>query len=520
MIRSLLALLAFAGSLDAQVLSVHFHEEKARKKHGTVMLSGELVLVGEAKAGISVDLEAGLVDWDRNDSVELWVADPKDPSKVPYEWKDGERVGKRSNTTRLQGSDIKAIRALIREDTLAGLAYEYAFRLGRIDTLLEAHKACEKGSEESLRIDGQLLVAYQRLRTWLESTAFPDAVKGLEKDIRKVRTRLDKAGRLDREEAALDSIRTVATPERLLEVAREISDGKHRFKVMESQHIRIVFRDTLSPKYVEGFLAFGERLIESYRREMIDPYLSEDYEDPIPEGIFYEFWYGPDDIKPYERYYEEYYGLGWSAQHKKRYLDSAAVFPTNVHGLTRLTYAKLGAHNDFEGGIAHDLGHALAMLHYGGGDEVPDWLEEAVGYYCSFETIGRNTGTCFQFREARYAEPDPGEEGEKTVQRGMRDMFTALALERGARVDRVAIKTLHEMEDPDFAKAWSFYDFVASTQGEAGQRFLRAHGRTGERLDAWRKESEELFDLEDGDVFDWIDDRWREFAEARRAGGR
>jgi hypothetical protein len=147
------------------------------------------------------------------------------------------------------------------------------------------------------------------------------------------------------------------------------------------------------------------------------------------------------------------------------------------------------------------------------------WMEEGLGYYISLEFLGRNTVTCREFRETQYGKQDE-KEGYKEVILGYRDILTKSALDEGPRIDRVMLKNLVEMENPDLAKSWSFFEYVARTGDLAGQRWLRAacekaHNKTS-FLNELRPISEEIYGVKGEDVYKVLDDRWRAYAEAER----
>ena len=81
----------------------------------------------------------------------------------------------------------------------------------------------------------------------------------------------------------------------------------------------------------------------------------------------------------------------------------------------------------------------------------------------------------------------------------------------------LALKTLADFTDPDIAKSYSLFNFVAKNQGEKGQRWLRACCNAAavpaQMIPQWRKKSEELFEVTGLDVFKKIDDEWIAFAQ-------
>ena len=88
-------------------------------------------------------------------------------------------------------------------------------------------------------------------------------------------------------------------------------------------------------------------------------------------------------------------------------------------------------------------------------------------------------------------------------------------------IDALAIKNLADITDKDFAKAWSFFDYVAMKLERAGQIWLRqtcfaaGYKDKSDFMRRWRKFSEEIFPVDEGvDVFAVIDKKWRQYAES------
>lgn len=516
----LLAQVLAASAASAQIFAVHFSEERHLRKYAKNLteVGGEQVVVGEGYENLNWDPATGGLNWNPNMRVKLFVADPGDPTKVPYRYnRDGEREPRRSNyVVDIDPSHIRNVSILIRDDTLSGLAVEYTYRLDQIEALMDERDDHERRGEQWMLVQQRVVAQMERLHSWLANTAFPEAAEDMERDLSKERRELQRAGIDARSQAAFDSIGPVEIPASLAAATEDITRGRIQFKVQESQHLRIVHVDTISDALVSELLLLGEKAIEFYRNEFVDPYVDSDYGDTIPDNIFHEFWLGPDDLSQHEDFLVQYYGLRWNEDRKDEQLATAGARFHGVRGLTTLDYWKYSGGRDLEAIVCHGLGHSLADLHYAGGRPAPAWLEEGSAYYCSLEFLGRNTVTCLEFRESRYAGPDEGEEGDKEVVQGFRDWLNEMALERGPRIDRLALKTLFEMEDPDLAKSWSFFDFIAREEGREGQEWLRAHcqaTREEAMINRWRELSEGIWELEPGvDVFRAVDDRWRIYA--------
>lgn len=186
-------------------------------------------------------------------------------------------------------------------------------------------------------------------------------------------------------------------------------------------------------------------------------------------------------------------------------------------GINYVDYWKSTTESDHQGMVAHGLGHALANIWFNndGMNGAQPWLAEAVGYYISFEFLGRNSVTCKQFKKRTYAR-DPGAEGLKTVAQGQRAAFNELALRKGSSLDVLAQKTLYQMEDADLAKSWSMFDFIANKEGLKGILFLRsacANARDKSTfIKSWMRESVEIFETKGANPISLLEKRWRDYA--------
>lgn len=520
----LCALFLFAAASDAQIFGIWLVDEKAEKKfkkHLTA-LGEDQVLVCEPWSGISYDPQAGTIGYDP-DRNEVFVADPGDPTYVPYEFKDGRPQPRgRKSLLSVQGNYIRRVDVLMANQSLYGLSREYGIRRAEIDELKEARDDQPKGSAAWSHEHMRVLKHLEALRSWLERTVYAESARDLDKELAKERKKARGEASEARLQRALDSIQTVATPRKLLDLSQEITGGKVRFGVAESQHVRITHDlEGVGTERAKELLEFAEKAIDGFRRDFVDPYLDEDYPDHIPDHLFLEFWIGPDRREYHERFYTEYYGAAWG-EHKDAALQLRGITRRSATAPEFLDYGKREDH-ELNGVVAHRVGHVLADLHYNAGElgMKQDWLEEAVGYHIAFEYLGRNDETCHAFQGVdRYAGGVVGEgtREEVTIQLGERYLFNQLALEEGRRIEQVAPMTLYQMGDADLAKAWSFYDYVIREEGKRGQLWLRSAcelARIPDRpfLPAWREASAALLEVGPAEVFRVMDDRWRAFAE-------
>jgi hypothetical protein len=526
----LLALFVSAVCTDAQIYKVSFKDEKAAKKYKkhTVEIDGRMVVLGEAVPGGGISFKDNTINYRgpqgmRGDSTNtLWVLNPKDPTIVPYVIKDGEKVTKKAKMLlRIDGNYIDKVSFFMRNEDLMSLSREYRYRLDRIEGREDKRDEMEEGSVPWFSHHQVLVTEYERLVSWLESIGFEPAAKKVRKDLEKQTKVVAKQGLKKRITKALESVETIDTPAELIEASQKVTGGTAKFKVQQSQHIRIVYLEEVGDQRVENLLKLGEQIIDGFRIEFVDPFLAEDFPDNIPDTRFQEFFFGPEERDHYRDFFVEYYGQAWDQKRIDKFLDSSG---TNAHprmGPPYLSYNKLTENRDLEGTVSHRLGHTLAEYHYNGGYFGWDqpWIGEGLAYYISFEYFGRNTLTCFEWRDPAYAKPDI-EEGEQTVQQGMRDAFNRMALDEGPRLDKITLKYLVDFEDPDLAKSWSFIDYVCKDMGEDGQRWLRACGEYARDKKTfhkkWRVFTEKLFDVTGKDVFRMIDEQWREYASSQQ----
>jgi hypothetical protein len=519
-----------AGAAQAQILTVHFKDDKAAKKFKkyTALIGGEEVLIGEPVEGGGVILtyKDGLlsgVSHKVNADNAFFVLDPADPEAVPYKTTaDGKEVVKKSSVVTVHGKYIERMEVRMRAETIETIAREYRLRLGRVEELARERDALEKGSAPWIAKHSLVLGGYERLISWLKESSFGERAEALQKEYEREAQRMAEEGTRVRAEKALSSIKPAESPEALASAAKAIAGDAYTFKVQESQHLRITYlTQKLSDAQIKELLVLGEKIIEGFRNQFVDPYVSESFPEHIPDGLFQEFYFGPEDVGFHERFITEYYGLSWGDEAtKKRRLESTGNSFLRTLQPRLLEAWRLPEEEDLGGIIAHVLGHALADYHFNKDPAMDQpWMEEGLGYYISLEFLGRNTVTCREFRETQYGKQDE-KEGYKEVILGYRDILTKSALDEGPRIDRVMLKNLVEMENADLAKSWSFFEYVARTGDLAGQRWLRsacekAHNKAS-FLNDLRPISEELYGVKGEDVYKVLDDRWRAYAEAER----
>jgi hypothetical protein len=529
---ALLVAAVLAGAADAQILGVRFKDEKAAQKFKkyTVVLDGEPILIGEPvkDGGILLtykDGELAGTSYKTNADNDFFVLDPANPLEVPYKVEHGEKVVvKKSALVTIPGKYIESVQVRMRSETIESIAREYKLRLDRIMELEKERDALEKGSQAWVAQHSLLLGAYERLISWLEQNSFSERAEALKKTLATEAKRTAGEAAQVRAGNAQASGHPLAPTDELGKATLAAGGEGLTVKVQESQHVRITY---VLPRVTDGevaeLLVFGEKVIEAFRNQFVDPYLSETFKDRIPEGLFQEFYLGPWDVAFHEKFITEYYGLSWGdPKNKARSLELSGSTFTRTMEPRRLDAYRLPDGDDLRGILAHNLGHTLAEYHFNGGLSQMDqpWISEGLGYYLSFEFLGRNSINCKEFRESLYGKTEDNA-GTKEIVVGYRDIMTKVALDEGQRIDRVMLKNLADMENSDLAKAWSFVEYLARTGGLEGQLWLRTACELAPAratfMDKLRTFSEGLYGVSGQDVYKVLDDRWRAYAEGQRA---
>lgn len=519
-----LALLVASGAAHAQIVIVHFKDEKAAKRYKKVAVESgdELIVIGEPIEGGGIRVDGTKINYTGGGPNELFLFNQNDPSDVPYKLKNGEKklVRKKAKVS-IAGQDIERFRFFSVSEDIHSLSVEYGFREGRLEELIAARKAHKKGSPEWFTAHEPLMLEYERLHSWLREVGFFGAAEKLLKTIKKEGKTAKGSAAAARRKTAEESVELVDTPDELAEKASGVS-GSPTFLTYHSQHCRFYFPEgRWTEVEMEDAVTFAETVIDGFRVEFVDPYVSEDFKSRVPLGEqFIEFFFAPD--ANYVELFEGYFGKRFSDERSKEMGGSnftrgrlAGDAPQSV----RYIRAREGV--DLASTVTYHLGDVLASLHFNGahGGTPQPWIEQGVSYYLSFEYCGRNTWTSVDFTKGAYAK-GARREGEKTVQLGLRAMFNEMAMIDGSRFDKLTLMSVAEMEDADFAKSWSFFDFVAKELGKEGQQWLRSaciHAKKKQTFHAkWRPESEALFDMEGKDVLRELEERWKAYAEGQQ----
>ncbi|MEZ6197352.1 MAG: hypothetical protein R3F20_16745 [Planctomycetota bacterium] len=525
-----LVLAVLASGVSAQIVQIHLKDEKAEKRYAKylVEVSGSKVLLGEPITGFKI--EGNQLTLLGVKVIELYVLDGDRPEKVPYKFKDGEKspVSKRSVVSVARDDiDLKRLPNFFNDrQTLMGIASEYELNLERIAEIEAKRDASEKASKEWFDLQRRVLEARRRVATWLREHGCDKAAARMDKDGAKEEKRLEEDGVEARRATALASVRKAELPPELVRANQEITGGKLTFHAMESKHLVVWYPTTIEDGAMRIAIETCERVIEGFRREFVDGFVNDGDPDWIEDEQFSCYLFLPDDTTLRDRFWTDFLGQRWG-RNKEQSLTVAVNGARSVLGHSFGEMCKIRDPLDLEGMMVYLLAGHLAHMHFGGGGRsrsAMPWLVQGLQYYLCFEFLGRNIMTSFQWKEREY-DIDPGREGVKTVQLGQRAAFNAVAVKLGVPFSDLAVKDIYEMDDPDLAKCWSFYDFLARTEPDRINRFLRAgcthwnrgSGGTrnkGEVLNSWREDMREIFGVPEGtDPLRYLDEKWKAYAQ-------
>ncbi len=538
----LLALLGASGAM-AQIVKVGFKDAKAAKRYKKALtpINGEQFLLGEPVEGGGIWIEetdhGSTIHYQGGADNDLFLLDTRNPSKIPYKInRMGEKEPiRKTSVLSVRGQDIKFLALFQPTETIETLAREYAFRLGRVQKSEDARDKHKRGTKAWFAAHHQLIGAYERTISWLRSCSFTAAAAPLSKTLGREKRQVAKEAITLRSEAARNSVKMMGTTDELQHAVEEIGDDSHVFRVQESQHLRMVYFGRFTDERISDLLRHGEKVIEVFRNQFVDPYVSPDFEDRIPEGVFQEFYFGPSDITYHEPFLAAYYGIHWGNDANGKLNRKSTGSRSSPNPGLCLDLWRIPEFEDMDGLVTHALGHSLADFHFHGsavGMQQP-WLEEGLGYYLSFELLGRNSVSCSAFDPGTYVRRAK-EEGKKDIGLSYRETLNAMAREYAPRIDRLLLKQLYSMENEDLAKSWSFLDYIATDLDRTGQRWLRSCCRLSSNRDTFMAElrtyTEELYGQPEADgspsgyqagkdVFHFLDKRWLKYAETEQISG-
>ena len=522
------ALFLGASSAQAQIIAVHFKDAKAAKKYKDYLVEykGEMVVIGEIKGGFKYVAETHTLSYQPQGSNELFISDRKKPQVYPYYLVDGKKKeASKKNKLMIQGGQIARLSIVMRDQTLPGLTTEYILKREQIDEYRALRDGYEEGSSEWLAAHHRMVTYLERFEGWLQNVGFTGVIKNVQKEIKKEKKEVRDAALEARAQRAQDSIEGMEVPPELLRVSEEKYGGKHVYHALKSAHFRIYYLtegnvgggEVISDEEARRLLELAERILDGFRAEFVDPYRGDDFKNTIPDNLVatWLFTPSPDDI--FVPYLKEMYGYRRNKNAEQGEAKGTTMFggfPTHHRFNWRL------AELDLRGIICHNMGHMLAMRHYGGGrgGMNQDWLEEAVGNQISYQYLGRNNVNCLGVKEKpTYLKREVAKPGEKTMAVGRRAVYNEMALSQGSPMQQIALKKLIELNDADLAKSWSFYDYITRREGKEGQLWLRAAGEYSRNRNTfianWRKAAAEILGVNERQAFTVIEDRWRQFAE-------
>jgi hypothetical protein len=527
LLATLVAAAACAAGADAQIYALHFKDEKSAKNFSKQLydLEGKQVMLVMLKSGITLKPD-GTPTWTVNTRLEFFVQDQEDPSQIAYKIVGEElEAAIKTLVVGVQSERVDGLSSFMPRESFATLAKEYERRSRELIDLGKRQAEEQKGSPAWFALARLKVQATEQMQIWLRETGYGRAANKLERDLLRERKSLDEGTRA-RIERALSSITEAELNPKFVEVAKAVAPGV-RFAVMESQHLRLIHYDGVDAGRAAALMELGEKAIELFKNEFVDPYAGEDLKDHIPDGLFLEFYFGKDDPKQHERMLVEYYGQGWGSAKEREDRLKAAGARRRVES-RNLAYWQIEEHEDLEGIVLHELGHTLAEIHY----EIvagQDWLGEGSGYYLSFALLSRNNVNCFAFEPEKgvgegTVAKGPGATKPKAptkktvaVMQGAREVMAQMALIAGPPMDQLAKKELWDFQNEDMAKSWAWFDWIARHCGKAGQQWLRRSSKLASTsrddfLLELRKMSAEVFALgPERDPLTVLEERWKAY---------
>jgi len=498
-------------------------KDAAKYKGNLILFQGTYVFVGEAYENIRVEPANGTISMVPGKPLSFFVPDLGDPTKVPYKTDgDAKAVTNKKQVVSILRDQIGEIRGYMSGYTLAGLACDYAVRKKDIDMLATLRDSQKKGGAEWVLGQQRVVSEMGKLMSWFGATCFPEAARRLMPDLAKQQKVAPSEGLAARGLAARQSVKTVPTPPELVEASKKVSGGQDAFKVQESLHCRIVYISTVDDARIKSVLELAEQVIDGFRLDFVDPYADATFVDYVPDHVFTEFFFGPDDIAKYEAYFSAYYHQHWGDRKEQRLKNSNCIVQSDTSP-EQLHYYHLYPYIDIEGAVVHHLGHDLAHFHYERGlpDAHQDWLQEGLALYTALEWLGQNNTSCTGAMPLSEMARKVTGEAQKSKKLSQRDYRDALALLKGLHIDKLAAKHIYELDDADLAASWSFIDYVVREGGKDSQLFLRACCDTARKepsfMDALRAESEKIYNVKGQDVFEVINKHWKDCCDAALA---
>ncbi|HPF14466.1 MAG TPA: hypothetical protein PLJ12_09385, partial [Planctomycetota bacterium] len=297
------------------------------------------------------------------------------------------------------------------------------------------------------------------------------------------------------------------------------ADKKMEFHSFETPHLRMVYlvsEGGISDDYAKQLAQLGEESLEHFRRITIEPFKEMREEQAgdhpsIPDGIFQEYFIGPDNTQLQAKFWEEHYNRSGDDPGIFEVMATGAILSQNRDEPLFLAFAK-NRPGAMPGWIVHQMGHSMAALHYNRTNErtvgyALPLIQESVAMHLCFEKLGNNSMRCTNFEKATYEKPE-GTDKKKDVELwdSYKSRFYKLSLLAPTFAD-CAIVPLNDLNELHMAKGWLTYDYILSHDGVMGQRWIRqaqdcvtgqsSGDRTGLDRNQWRPLTKELFGISD-----------------------
>lgn len=504
-----------AAPAAAQLVGIRVNPDAVKKYAGqTVARGAEQWIVGDAIAGMKVDAAAGKIDVVDDKQVVVCVADPNKPDAPLYEGrdKDGRLKPVSARALAVSRKDFTTTMVWDKVQNLTGLRDEYVRKRDEVDARRKQLATLKLGTAEWFELQRRLLVEVDALVGWLRSTLFAPAAAQWEKQYGAELKRAGAAASKSRLEEA-KKINAAEVPEKIVEATKSAGKGDLKWHARESKHIRMVAYGEVSPSKVDAALLVGERIIESFRTDFIDPDLKEGDADPMPEEVWVEYYVLPDGDALGAKIWEEALGMHIGDPRDRRIKMNF----TGKGGAGERHLLKSDGGGDLDGYVAHTLGHNVADLAFNGRAGMPAWIGEGFAYWISFEHLARNSVTCFAFSMPTYAKGAEAE-GAKAVEQGMRAAFNDLAIRSGPSMSDLFQTPLVTMEAPHLAKAWSVIDWLVTKEPARLRAFIRGACSTQVAdktdIEKFRPKAMEIFEQKEGNVYAFLDEAWKKYAAA------
>ena len=490
LVALLASIFAITAVAPAQIYSVELANEKLEKKFSKIMHelpTGPVILV-EIKSGCEIDANGNVVYEKEEDGVlNFYIQNRKDPLELPYRMKaDGSR-GKavRKLVLTMEQAKIKEIVPMMSHESWYTLSVLYGRRKQAVADLVRARRRMDKKSEEYAGQTLQILRKLTSLVDWLKSHGYSEAADKLARSAKRERKALGGESEIRLMEAQA-SAHLVETPNDLSDVTQAVSQaiGKPlQFHVAESKHFKFVFEiSRIKDADALEYIKFAEYILEDFRRQFVDPFVGNDFEDIIKDEVIAEFFFGPNNLQVFEQMLTGYYLLDWGPDKETLLqLVGRSVLLPETH--LWLDYWRLTPGVRVRDILTHRLGHFLASKHFDllYATAPIAWLMEGMGYWVSFHHLDSNRTSCVAFRPAAEGhtiatgpEKEEDDSYRQVRYKGGRGKMADTVMKQGRPLHSLFQLSLWDMKSQDVALSWAFLDYLFHTHGEKAQLFLRA----------------------------------------------